>query len=230
MLNIRLVNPSEDPAAVANFYACQSHTYAEFAAEKAAKSITKEEVDDGCVYFIVAENEHTGEFAGGLRLYLRLKGTRLPVERVLAGNHKLHKELERRSRHGIAEISGLWAQSCWRGTGLSSAMVRVAVAAMPLLNARYGIAFSHHYVLASWVPIGFVVDPAAGSLPYPDIRYESSVIWIDPVTLRDAQPEQRALIFNLREALRRSDYIRWSHIQGERSSERMSVEARTPTP
>jgi hypothetical protein len=227
MLVLRLVNPGADPTAIEDFYAGQTAAYAEFAAEKAATSITKEELDDGCVYFVVAQDEVTGEFAGGLRLYLRLPGTRLPVERVLSDNHMLLHELETRSRDGVAEISGLWAQGRWRGTGLSSAMVRVAIAAMPLLRARYGIAFSHHYVLASWVPIGFVLDPLVGRLPYPDRRYESSVIWVDPVTLVNAEPEQRALIFDLRAALLRGDGIRWSLVHGQFQADRMSLEART---
>ncbi len=229
MFNIRLFNPAADPVAVANFYTWQSCTYAEFAAEKAATSTTKEELEDGCVYFIVAEDESTGEFVGGLRLYFRLAGMLLPVERVLAGNYKLHQTLNRRSHLGIAEISGLWVQSRWRGTGLSSALVRVAVAAMPLLKAAYGIAFSHHHVLKSWYPIGFVIDHAAGRLPYPDTRYESSVIWIDPLTLRYARPEQQALIFSHRDVLRRSGLIRWNPVDGEQSASPMS-EARTNLP
>ena len=210
MLNIRLVDPSEDPSVVDEFYAGQTRAYAEFAAEKAATNVQPRELEQGCVYFVIAQDEHTGELAGGLRLYLRRAGARLPVERVLADNHSLIEQLGRQGRRGIAEISGFWAQSCWRGTGLSSALVRAAIAAMPLLNAHQGIAFSHHHMHSLVTPIGWVFDPSAGRIPYPDARYQSSVIWIDPVTLRNAQPDQRDLIFQLRAAMRRGEAVRWS--------------------
>ena len=228
MLHLRLVNPGADPTVGEDFYAGQTQAYSEFAAEKAAKRLLQADIDDGSVYLVIAQDEHTGELAGGLRLYLRPPGIRLPVERVLADNHSLHAQLTERSRRGIAEISGFWAHSQWRGTGLGAALVRLAIAAMPLLGAEQGIAFSHHHMRSLVTPIGWVVDAAAGRIPYPDARYESSVIWIDPLTLRHAEPAQRALIFDLRNALRRDDIIRWSLGHGELSPEQTLVEARTP--
>ncbi len=211
MLNIRLVDPGEDPSVVDEFYAGQTRAYAEFAAEKAATNVQARELEQGCVYFVIAQDEHTGELAGGLRLYLRRAGAKLPVERVLADNHSLIEQLGRQGRRGIAEVSGFWAQSCWRGTGLPSALVRVAVAAMPTLNVQQGIAFSHHHIIYSRLaPIGWVTDTSVSSIAYPDARYQSSVIWIDPLTLRNAQPEQRSLIFQLRASMRRGEAIRWS--------------------
>lgn len=212
MLNIRLVDPGEDPSVVEEFYAAQTRTYAEFAAEKAATKVQPSDLELGCVYYILATDEHTGELAGGLRLYLRRGGARLPVERALAGNHSLLKQIAMQGRHGIAEVCGLWAQSCWRSTGLSSALMRVAVASMPLLHVHHGIGFTHHHIIHTRLtaPIGWVFDSSASMVPYPDARYQSTVVWIDPLTLLNAQPEQRSLIFQLRAAMRRGEMVRWS--------------------
>jgi hypothetical protein len=227
MLNIRLVDPAEDPSVIDEFYAGQTRAYAEFAAEKAATNVHLRELEQGCVYFVIAQDEHTGELAGGLRMYLRRGGAKLPVERVLADNHRLIELLGRQSRRGITEISGFWAQSCWRGTGLPSALVRTAVAAMPMptLNVQQGIAFSHHHIIYSRLaPLGWVADASVGNIAYPDARYQSSVIWIDPLTLLNAQPEQRSLIFQLRASMRRGEAIRWSLAGGHVES--MLSEAR----
>lgn len=227
MLNIRVINPGADPSVVEDFYAGQTQVYSEFAAEKAAIRLLPEDIEAGSVYLVIGQDAHTGEMAGGLRLYLRPPGIKLPVERVLADNHSLHVQLLQRSRKGIAEISGFWAHSRWRGTGLGSALVRVAIAAMPLLGAEQGIAFSHHHMRSLVTPIGWVFDPEAGRIPYPDARYDSSVIWIDPITLRNAEPAQRALIFDLRATLRRRGEIQWSLAHGEMSGEQMHMEARS---
>lgn len=212
MLNIRLVDPGEDPSIVDEFYAGQSRAYAEFAAEKAATKVQASDLELGCVYYILATDEHTGELAGGLRLYLRRDGARLPVERALANNHSLLKQIGIRGRHGIAEVCGLWAQSCWRSTGLSNALMRAAVAAMPLLNVHHGIGFTHHHIIHTRLtaPIGWVFDSTASMVPYPDARYQSTVVWIDPLTLLNAQPDQRSLIFQLRAAMRHGEGVRWS--------------------
>ena len=45
MLNIRLVDPSEDPSVVDEFYAGQTRAYAEFAAEKAATNVQPRELE-----------------------------------------------------------------------------------------------------------------------------------------------------------------------------------------
>lgn len=212
MLNIHLVDPGEDTNVVDEFYAAQTRAYAEFAAEKAATNVQPSDLERGCVYYIIATDEHTKELAGGLRLYIRRGGSKLPVERALAKNHSLIKQIGLQGRHGIAEVCGLWAQSCWRSTGLSGALMRVAVASMPLLNVSHGIGFSHHHIIHTRLtaPIGWVFDQSVGMVAYPDARYQSTVVWIDPLTLHNAQPDQRGLIFQLRAAMRRGETIRWS--------------------
>lgn len=210
MLQLRLVDPREEPRLVAEVLARQSVAYAEFSAKHAVMPIRAEEVELGSVNLIVACDEYTGEIVGGLRLYLRPAGTQLPVERLLHQYPRLAAQIESLSHRGIAEIAGCWVNRGWRGTGLSVAMFRMAIAAMPLLGVTRGLAFSHHHVLPNWAPLGWSVDSEIARINYPDARYETSVIWIDPVTLSKAQPPQQASILALRQMLQSGDLVLWS--------------------
>ncbi len=210
MLQLHLVDPRDDPTLIAEFYRGQAVAYAEFHAEQAARPILDEEIDQGCVCLVIARDEDSGELAGGLRLYLRPPGTRLPVERLLHQYPELIGQIESLSHRGVAEIGGCWAQRRWRGTGLSVAMFRMAIAAMPLLGVARGLAFSHHHVLPSWAPLGWTVDPSIARIKYPDARYETSVIWIDPLTLRRADHAQRAEMARLSQMIREGVVVYWS--------------------
>lgn len=215
MLDIRLVNPADDPEAVKDVVACQTRTYAEFGSEEAARTITQEEVDEGSVYFVTAQDKLTGELVGGVRFYLRHPGVKLPVEHLLDehpewdGYDTLRAEIKRWAARGLAESSGLWVSNRWRGTGLSIAMFRVAIAAMPLFGVKRSIAFTHQHVIGLWGPLGWTVDEHVCQIPYPDSRYNSSIIWIDPVNLSSATPAHRDIIQHHRRTLRSSSVVHW---------------------
>lgn len=214
MLTIRVVNPGDDRALVTAFMACQARIYAEFGTEKAALRVTHDEIDDGNVCIVVAQDER-GDLVGGLNFCLRRPGMMLPTETLLEEDPRmqafsgLRAKIARWSTRGLAESSGLWAVAGWRGTGLSVAMFRVLIAAMPSFGVRRSIAFTHQHVLKTWGPIGWREDLEVRRIPYPDHRYQSSVIWLDPVNLDDANEKQRDHIFHLRDVLKRGGTIRW---------------------
>lgn len=216
MLTIRLVDPSEDPTVVGTFCSEQAFTYSEFDAETAVTPVTEEEVKRKCIYFVVAEEALSGRMVGGLRLYLRPKGTQLPVERLLHQYTAFIAEIQEKwARRGIAEIGGLWVNNRWRGMGLSVAMFRVATAAMPQLNATRALAFSHHHVIPSWAPLGWTVDPVMHSIGYPDARYKTSIVWVDPLTLEHAWDHERTLARKLRSVLSHQNSVPWSIASGQ---------------
>lgn len=209
MLQLHLVDPREDPPLIAEFCAGQAVAYGEYHAQHAVRPILREEVEKGCVCLVVARDEHSGELAGGLRLYLRPDGCQLPVERLLSHYPELLAQIEAISHLGVAEIGGCWVQRRWRGTGLSVAMFRMAIAAMPLMGVERGLAFSHHHVLPSWAPLGWMVDRHIARIKYPDARYETSVIWIDPCTLRHAEHAQRVEMARVSQLIREGSVVRW---------------------
>jgi ribosomal protein S18 acetylase RimI-like enzyme len=210
MLTIRLVRPGEDMAVVVDFYLQQSQSYAAFSAERAVYSPTQDEVADGSVYYIVAHDCDTGDLCGGLRIHLRSSGAQLPVERALANDSKVHRVLMSHVPNGLAEMSGLWVKVNLRGTGLSSHLMRTGIAAMPLLGVHKVLAFTHQHVLDFWTPLGFYFDPRLDrTYSYPDARYKSRIIWIDPDDLSSAESGERATIRELRSCLDQGRAIYW---------------------
>jgi hypothetical protein len=218
MFEIRLVGPGADVNFVRDFAARQFESYAEFAVAKVAAAVSEQECEQEGVYFIVAVRQSTGELVGGLRIHVARPGLLLPVERALPTVGRLRVLLPLYRSRGLAEISGLWVQSALRGSGLSGVLTRAGVAAMPLLQVRHAIAFTHHHVLRFWTPIGFAVDRRFGTHAYPDARYESSLIWLDPLALTHATPNQRAMILKMREALTSGDTIEWTPETGEKTA------------
>lgn len=217
MFEIRLVGPGADPAFVRNFAARQLESYAEFAVSKVAAAVSEEDCEQEGVYFIVALKQSTGELVGGLRIHVARPGLLLPVERALPTVGRLRVLLPLYRARGLAEMSGVWVQATLRGSGLSGVMTRAGIAVMPLLQVRHVIAFTHHHVLRFWTPCGFAVDRRFGTHAYPDARYESSLIWLDPLALTHATPTQRAMILKMREAMTNGETIEWAPETGEKT-------------
>lgn len=210
MITIRLVRPGEDMNVVAEFYRRQNQSYARFSAEKAVYTPTQEEIADGSVYYIVAHELETGELCGGLRIHVRSSDAHLPVERALPNETRLHQLLVSLTPYGLAEMSGLWVSGYLRRTGFSCELMRVGIAAMPLLGLHRVLAFTHQHVLDFWTPLGFCVDQTIGkTYSYPDRRYQSRIIWIDPDQLTSADIVQRKQIFLLRSQLDQDRTIYW---------------------
>lgn len=209
MITIRLVRPGEDMNVVVEFYRRQNRSYSKFSAQKAVYAPTESEIVDGFVYYVVAQDLNTGDLCGGLRIHLRSPDAPLPIERALPEDGRLQQILGQ-SGYGLAEMSGLWVEDYLRGTGLSSELMRVGVAAMPLLGVDKVLAFTHQHVLDFWTPIGFYVDATLEkTYPYPDHRYRSRIIWIDPNNLGCAEHVQRMRIFLLRSCLAQGQLIYW---------------------
>lgn len=217
MLSICVVDPQIEPTVAEEFAQAQRVCYQEFAAEAAVTEVSPEELASNRVLYVVARDGGTrGDIVGGLRLHFsHAPGTYLPVERVLTRLSQLGRLLESRRDQGIAEVCGFWIFSQYRGTGLSGALVRAGVAAMPMHGAHLAIALSHHYVVSHWAPIGFQADARLGVHPYPDARYFSKVILLDSIRLTTSEPEQRRKILALRHALRQHYPIFWSPERGE---------------
>lgn len=222
MITIRLVRPGEDMNVVVEFYRRQNESYARYSAEKAVYAPSEAEVADGSVYYVIAHELNSGELCGGLRIHLRSLDAPLPVERALPNDGRLRQVLQSHTDNGLAEMSGLWVDGHLRRTGFSSELMRVGIAAMPLLGIHKVLAFTHQHVLNFWTPLGFCLDQSLERVyAYPDQRYRSRIIWIDPDQLMLAEPAQRKRIQLLRGHLAQDLSIFWpyepapSHIELE---------------
>lgn len=212
MLRIRLINPLTDAALVEEFHRRQQDCYAAFSVERAAKKVhTKQERK---VYFVIAETL-SGEMVGGARFHVRGATEPLPIERALPNDSRIHEAMMARQAGGVAEYAGLWAVPEGRGTGLSAVLISTTVAASALFGVRCGLGFTHHHLIF-WTPLGFQIDDELGFFAYPDPRYQSYVLWIDPMSLSAASPAHRHGISMIQAALRRTNSILWDpEIGGE---------------
>lgn len=221
MLRLRVLNPSTEAARIEEFNQRQRNCYAAFAVQHAAKKIDARGTD-GSVYFVVAETL-AGDMVGGTRFHVRGKNSPLPIELALAGDRHITAEIRARQHEGVAEYAGLWVLPNQRGTGLSAALMSTAVAASSTCGVRHGLGFTHHH-LVFWTPIGFNVDQDLGFKPYPDPRYQSYVLWIDPMVLANARHDYQLGISMLRSAVAQGQSMLWDAEGGHGFHEQMHVE------
>lgn len=210
MLRIRLLNTDTDLEQIEEFHHRQAECYTGFAVGKAAKRAPTEDN----IRFVVAETM-TGKMVGGARFHLRTRNQPLPIERALPGDRRIHQAVRTREGGNVAEYAGLWALPEGRGTGLSAVLISTTVAASAMFNVRCGLGFTHHH-LVFWTPIGFQVDEGLGFFAYPDPRYQSYVLWIDPMTLSHATEAMRHGINMIRSMLSQDRGFVWdSELGGE---------------
>lgn len=114
-----------------------------------------------------------------------------------------------RLRAGVAEVKSAWVgDGSSNGRTLTRVLARSPLYTMSLLNIRYVMATSATHVLEQWRSSGGVIARDIAPAPYPDARYETSMIWWDRATvMRHAEPDQAVRIAFETTALRRGDFI-----------------------
>jgi hypothetical protein len=122
---------------------------------------------------------------------------------------------------GVAEVKSAWvAHGFANGKRLTRVLARSPLYSMELLGVRYVMATSATHVLEQWRSSGGVIARHIAPAPYPDARYETSMIWWDRATaLWQAEPEQALAIARETAAIRRGDYVReWPRWQSAESA------------
>jgi hypothetical protein len=211
MLELRIVNARTDPERVAEFQRNLQECYASYEVQNAARRIS---IADGpnpevvSVHYVCAIAP-SGDIVGGTRIHIRGPGHLLPMEQAMPNEAKLARALNRRQTQGLVEYAGLWAFPKYRGIGLSGVMSCLAVAATPTLGAQIGCGFTHHH-LNFWEPLGFTVDTRLGFFAYPDERYCSYVLWVEPLRMTNANPEYQRVALDMRDAFHNARPIWWN--------------------
>jgi hypothetical protein len=109
---------------------------------------------------------------------------------------------------GVAEVKSAWvAEGSSNGRTLTRVLARSPLYTMALLDVRHVMATSATHVLEQWRSSGGVIARNIAPAPYPDARYETSMIWWDRATvMRHAEPDQAERIAYEIAALRRGDF------------------------
>lgn len=152
------------------------------------------------VYVITATEN--GKMVGGVRVHLHDDKLRLPlVEAVGSDDNSVEAYVKLLAVNGVAEACGQWNANGIRKHGLSNTLIRCAVAICEQLGVKNLLGFAPLHALKIYQTVGYrpvqTVGPKDG-FPYPDERYRTKVIKVNPETLDNALDIEANLIPVLR--------------------------------
>ncbi|MCQ4118368.1 hypothetical protein [Rhodococcus tibetensis] len=97
-----------------------------------------------------------------------------------AGAPEVRRMIEDRLPFGVVEAKGAWvSDDAFHRGQLAAALGRFATYSMELLDVQFMLATAAAHVLATWTSSGGVVAEHIASVPYPDDRYETRLMWWD---------------------------------------------------
>lgn len=108
------------------------------------------------------------------------------------GEEAVRSALCVRVPHGVVEFKAGWVQVGHpQGDVLADAIARSFVHGMRLLGARFGCCSAATYATRRWESTGGQVMSGLQPVPYPDDRYQTTLLWWSEDTLAvDADPRQ----------------------------------------
>ena len=155
--------------------------------------------------------DHDGTVLCGLRVHGPLSSPfDAHVLGEFGGSREVRTLLDNRLPHGVAEIRGCWVKSdASRRSELSDGLARCFVHAMTLLDVQFSCCSAAVHALGRWQGSGGQRIPGLASVPYPDDRYETTMLWWNRATVhRTALPNQWRRICVERAALHDFDGAR----------------------
>lgn len=100
------------------------------------------------------------------------------------GSQQLHREIAERVSEGVIEMKAGWVdENAPRRRELTTALARIFVHSMNLMNVRYALCTVASHAVARWETTGGVVSTKVAAVPYPDDRYETLLMWWDRRTV-----------------------------------------------
>jgi hypothetical protein len=113
------------------------------------------------------------------------------------GQDAVQKMVTDRLPFGVVEVKTAWVtDDPERSRQLTSAISRVPLHAMNLLDVRFIVATAASYVLKRWLSSGGRLASKIPATPYPDHRYQTKLAWWDRSTFANhADPKQLSTFF-----------------------------------
>ena len=112
------------------------------------------------------------------------------------GLHTVRKLIADRIPFGVVEVKTAWVTDDQaRNRSLTNALARFPLHSALLLGAKFALATSGAHVLARWRTSGGLVATQVPPTPYPDERYQTTMMWWDRGTFANhAEPRQASRI------------------------------------
>jgi hypothetical protein len=148
-------------------------------------AVEYDEVRDGkstTLFFAAVERD--GRVAGGMRVqgpYVRAEQAHAVEEWAgREGASQLYREISERIPDGVVEMKAGWVDDdAVRRRELTSALARIFVHSMNLMQVRYALCTVASHAVPRWATTGGVVSSKIAAVPYPDDRYETVPMWWD---------------------------------------------------
>ena len=164
---------------------------------------------DPDVFVVMVESVSGDKLYGGARLHIKNKDYDLPIENAISVLDKnIHTLINPDFAFKTGELCGLWNTKILSGSGLSAILVRTGVAKAGIFIAEKYNLKSLYTLSAPWTigmvkKMGFQVEESVGNkgefaYPKPDL-IATVLVLNDIYTLKNAIPEEKKDIFNLRE-------------------------------
>lgn len=197
-----------------NLLACQRFAkgHEEVLLNYGIKKVTSSSTDwffDPDVFIVMVESVSGEDLFGGARLHIKNTEHNLPIESAISILDKdIHKLINSDVAFKTGELCGLWNTRSISGNGLSAMLVRTGIAKAGIFIAEKYNLKSLYTLSAPWTigmvkKMGFTIEESVGNkgefaYPKPDL-IATVLVLNDILTLKNAIPEEKKDIFNLRE-------------------------------
>ncbi len=207
-LKIRIYKATDNLLACERFAKGHENVLLDYGIKKVTSSNTSW-FNDPDVFIVMVESVSGDELFGGARLHIKNKEHNLPIENAISTlDENIHKLINPDFAFKTGELCGLWNTKNISGNGLSAMLVRTGVAKAGIFIAEKYNLKTLYTLSAPWTigmvkKIGFTVEESVGNngefaYPKPDL-IATVLVLNDIVTLKNAIPEEKKDIFNLRE-------------------------------
>ncbi|PXW35290.1 UNVERIFIED_CONTAM: hypothetical protein DES50_101235 [Williamsia faeni] len=147
-----------------------------------------------CTTLFYAALDHTGSVIGGVRAkgpYFNAHDSHALLEWAgQPGLGMVIDAIDSRLDDGVVEMKTAWAADGPAAAAVAGMLARVALPTMTLTGARYIMATAADHVLRRWESSGGRVAEHIPASPYPDARYQTSLMWWDRHRIAiDADPK-----------------------------------------
>ncbi len=209
--NCRLVvsKPQLDPLLWNEYLEGALRVYAKHGVERTLSLDTIRDGADTELFFAAVDAQ--GNVVGGARAVGPLSSAEESHALVewagSPGAFAAHHMINDRVPFGIVEVKAAWAESdCQHSGSIASALARVALPIMALLEVQFVMATAAAHVLQRWCSSGGVVAATIPAVAYPDERYRTQMMWWDRSTLaKQAEPKQLSrMIFETNNLVRQA--------------------------
>jgi hypothetical protein len=194
MFKFKVFRAIDDPERCERFVRGHADVLRQYGVTKVTSS-NNDWVKNPFVYVVTVEEEDTSEVVSGLRIHIAHPSYPLPMEMAVSQvDHKIFPLVKEYAINGTGEVSGLWNSKSISGYGVGA-----------VLLIRVGIAIAEHTLEPS-LQKGFEIEEGIGdkgTFFYPKLDLvATSIVMKDPFNLPNADPNEREMIFNLRQNLK----------------------------